>query len=418
MGVIGGTPPASCPATRHCAEWARIYLKYCLCSQKEGAALALGLISVVSWGLAEVPQIMTNYRHKSTEGLSVAFLMTWIVGDLFNLAGCFLEPATLPTQFYMALLYTITTLILTGQTIYYSHIYHHLKLKNSRAASKPQKHQHRDASLREKLLGAKGGAASINNESDTTVLSPSSPIPVNMKLVDQYHGSSSNADYYYMSARSLSRSPVPTAGIWSGSNRQSSRSPPQMNDQRGSLIGEIAPEHSAPSTVTKNALSVAPWMGLLLGTCLLHILIGNKHREMASGTVIPIGRRLLLFVDDHGNSSLSQSSRSEIGSFLGWAMAMIYMGGRLPQILLNMQRGHVEGLNPLMFTFALLGNSTYVGSILVNSLDWSKLRPNLPWLVESGGCVLLDSCIILQFLYFHYRKRREPSDEHDNAGKA
>jgi solute carrier family 66 (lysosomal lysine-arginine transporter), member 1 len=37
-------------------------------------------------------------------------------------------------------------------------------------------------------------------------------------------------------------------------------------------------------------------MGLLLGTCLLHILIGNKHREMASGTVIPIGRRLLLFV--------------------------------------------------------------------------------------------------------------------------
>ncbi|PWZ09738.1 hypothetical protein Zm00014a_037913 [Zea mays] len=416
--------------------------------------------------------------------------------DLFNLAGCFLEPATdidssvfdlisntsfltkLPTQFYMALLYTITTLILTGQTIYYSHIYHHLKLKNSRAASKPQKHQHRDASLREKLLGAKGGAASINNESDTTVLSPSSPIPVNMKLVDQYHGSSSNADYYYMSARSLSRSPVPTAGIWSGSNRQSSRSPPQMNDQRGSLIGEIAPEHSAPSTVTKNALSVAPWMGLLLGTCLLHILIGNKHREMASGTVIPIGRRLLLFVDDHGNSSLSQSSRSEIGSFLGWAMAMIYMGGRLPQILLNvrlhknkhllfvislignrfsvlqywvticriyqMQRGHVEastltstptvrvraiflnislsniqlylqssvcnifppvtwltimifnsiqGLNPLMFTFALLGNSTYVGSILVNSLDWSKLRPNLPWLVESGGCVLLDSCV-------------------------
>ncbi|AQK89385.1 PQ-loop repeat family protein / transmembrane family protein [Zea mays] len=79
---------------------------------------------------------------------------------------------------------------------------------------------------------------------------------------------------------------------------------------------------------------------------------------------------------------------------------------------------YIQGLNPLMFTFALLGNSTYVGSILVNSLDWSKLRPNLPWLVESGGCVLLDSCIILQFLYFHYRKRREPSDEHDNADKA
>jgi solute carrier family 66 (lysosomal lysine-arginine transporter), member 1 len=37
-------------------------------------------------------------------------------------------------------------------------------------------------------------------------------------------------------------------------------------------------------------------MGLLLGTCLLHILIGNTHREMPSGTVIPVGRRLLVFV--------------------------------------------------------------------------------------------------------------------------
>ncbi|NP_001159199.1 uncharacterized protein [Zea mays] len=418
MGVLGGAPPASCPATRHCAEWARIYLRYCLCSQKEGAALALGLISVISWGFAEVPQIMTNYRQKSTEGLSVAFLMTWIVGDLFNLVGCFLEPATLPTQMYMALLYTITTLILTVQTIYYSHIYHRLEAKKSRAASKAQKHQRADASLRERLLGAKDGVLSRNNGSDATVLIPSSPIPVNVKLVDQYHGSSPNTDYYYMSARSLSRSPVPTAGTWLGSNRQSLMTPPQTNDQRGSLIGEIAPAHSAPSTVTKNALSVAPWMGLLLGTCLLHILIGNTHREMPSGTVIPVGRRLLVFVEGHGNSSLSHGNGSEIGRYLGWAMAIIYMGGRLPQILLNMQRGHAEGLNPLMFTFALLGNSTYVGSILVNSLDWSKVGPNLPWLVDAGGCVLLDSFIILQFLYFHYRKQRELSDEHDKADKA
>jgi uncharacterized protein with PQ loop repeat len=43
-------------------------------------ALTLGLLSVISWGVAEVPQIITNYKHKSTEGLSLAFLMTWIVG--------------------------------------------------------------------------------------------------------------------------------------------------------------------------------------------------------------------------------------------------------------------------------------------------------------------------------------------------
>ncbi|KAJ4837365.1 hypothetical protein Tsubulata_008355 [Turnera subulata] len=116
-----------CQAQSHCSQWARTYLKYCLCSVKDGFSLSLGAISVVSWGVAEVPQIITNYREKSTEGLSIAFLVTWIIGDLFNLFGCLLEPATLPTQYYMAMLYTATTSILTAQTIYYAHIYQRLK---------------------------------------------------------------------------------------------------------------------------------------------------------------------------------------------------------------------------------------------------------------------------------------------------
>lgn len=91
MGVFGGRPAPSCPSSRHCAEWARTYLKYCLCSQKDSAALALGLISVLSWGVAEVPQIITNYRQKSTEGLSIAFLMTWIVGYAASHVFCLLD---------------------------------------------------------------------------------------------------------------------------------------------------------------------------------------------------------------------------------------------------------------------------------------------------------------------------------------
>lgn len=32
-------------------------------------------------------------------------------------------------------------------------------------------------------------------------------------------------------------------------------------------------------------------------------------------------------------------------------------------------------------------------SILVSSLDWSRVKPNLPWLVDAGGCVLLDAFV-------------------------
>jgi len=64
----------------------------------------------------------------------------------------------------------------------------------------PQKHQRGDTSLREKLLGAKDGGASRNNhQSDATIPIPSSPIPVNTKIAEQYHTPSSpTSDYYYM----------------------------------------------------------------------------------------------------------------------------------------------------------------------------------------------------------------------------
>lgn len=82
MGIFSGAGAhrPSCPSAANCAKWAQTYLKYCLCSTRDGMALTLGLLSVISWGVAEVPQIITNYKHKSTEGLSLAFLMTWIVG--------------------------------------------------------------------------------------------------------------------------------------------------------------------------------------------------------------------------------------------------------------------------------------------------------------------------------------------------
>ncbi|EPS69988.1 hypothetical protein M569_04776, partial [Genlisea aurea] len=91
---------------------------------------------------------------------------------------------------------------------------------------------------------------------------------------------------------------------------------------------------------------------------------------------------------------------SSLGSILGWGMAFIYLGGRLPQICLNIKRGNTKGLNPLMFAFALVANSTYVASILLKSTEWSKIQPNLPWLVDSGGCVFLDTFILMQFFYY------------------
>lgn len=50
----------------------------------------IGLVSIVLWIIPMVPQLLENYRRKSCEGLSIWFLLFWILGDTSNLIGAFL----------------------------------------------------------------------------------------------------------------------------------------------------------------------------------------------------------------------------------------------------------------------------------------------------------------------------------------
>ena len=78
-------------------------------------------------------------------------------------------------------------------------------------------------------------------------------------------------------------------------------------------------------------------------------------------------------------------------------MTAIYLGGRVPQILLNRKRGSVEGLSVSMFALAVLGNLTYFSSILARSAEWKRVRPNLPWLCDAALCLAMDAVILWQY---------------------
>ncbi|XP_021732665.1 uncharacterized protein LOC110699483 [Chenopodium quinoa] len=398
---------AVCPA--HCAAWARDYIGYCLCTTSDAVSLSLGLASVISWGVAEIPQIITNFKTKSTEGLSFAFLLTWIIGDFFNMFGCLLEPATLPTQFYMALLYTVTTLTLTLQSVYYGHIYH--RLKSKRQCNKDvMPHQvevggeynvHQNGGV-EKQNGNYGHTPiSSANQSGATM---SSPIP--LPGIPRSH--SAGQDSFYTSARSLSTSHTPTrrsfAAPWRPSTTVDVEDPIEEP-----LLGGSLPTRLMHPSKPKNLLCIVPAIIFIVGT------LNFTRRDTRLSLAVELPNRKLLQVN--GQQKITSGVGEGIGTYMGWAMAVIYMGGRLPQICLNFKRGHVEGLNPLMFMFALLGNTTYVASILVNSLDWSKIFPNLPWLVDAGGCALLDTFILLQFVYFlrqrsYHRGTKQSTETH------
>ncbi|OIW12259.1 hypothetical protein TanjilG_06048 [Lupinus angustifolius] len=361
-----------CLGSEHCLQLGEQLMS----NVAQTASITLGSISVIVWIVAEIPQVITNYREKSAEGLSVVFLMTWMIGDLFNIFGCLMEPATLPTQLYTAVLYTIITILLCSQAIYYGHIYPRL-IFNRQPKVETLTSAGQDKSGMEK---ASDSDQSNGHEDFNKGIGFSSPIPFPVHTPIN----SPRRESYYQSARYLSKSYSPKGKFII--DPRISRTPHILNPINEPLLGSATASRSPPVLNVKTTLCLVSTLTFLGAFNLLQSPYGRIHSEVSTPRhefVIYVGRKLLQVSGDPSPEHGAEG-RSLIGTLLGWAMAFIYMSGRLPQIFLN-------GVSPLMFLFALVGNGTYVASILVRSLDWSRISPNLPWLVESGGCFLLDS---------------------------
>ncbi|CAK8542984.1 unnamed protein product [Lathyrus sativus] len=372
-----------CYSNQHCSKFAEKHMS----STRETASFTLGLISVIVWVVAEIPQIITNYKTKSTDGLSLTFLITWIIGDLFNLFGCILEPATLPTQLYMAVLYTFITVALGSQSIYYGYIYPQSQYKRQLKVETPTKAEHVE----------KISDAEQSHGFDDFSLSSPIPLPRHLPSI------STGRELFYQSARSLTTTHTPTTGSLLA--QRMTPNSPFLDSMKEDLLGSAFARQSAPSLKIKSTLCLVSTLSFF-GVINLYKSLDKGINPMVANPrqqfVVYVGRKLFQVSGDQLLEN-GASGNSSIGTFLGWAMTFLYLSGRMPQIWLNIRRGHAEGLNPLMFAFALIGNSTYVASILVSSLNWSTIEPNLPWLVDAGGCVLLDFFILMQFLYFRCR---------------
>lgn len=77
-----------------------------------------GSISIACWVVVFSPQILQNFQRGSTEGLSIHFLIVWLLGDVFNILGAVIQ-GVLPTMVILAIYYTIADIVLLLQCFYY-----------------------------------------------------------------------------------------------------------------------------------------------------------------------------------------------------------------------------------------------------------------------------------------------------------
>ena len=71
-------------------QWIYRTFGECVDNQTKLAGFVLGFVSLLLWLVPLFPQLMENYRNKRCDGISVFFLIFWIIGDTANLIGAIL----------------------------------------------------------------------------------------------------------------------------------------------------------------------------------------------------------------------------------------------------------------------------------------------------------------------------------------
>uniref|UniRef100_A0A8B9IYK5 Lysosomal amino acid transporter 1 homolog n=1 Tax=Amazona collaria TaxID=241587 RepID=A0A8B9IYK5_9PSIT len=98
--------------------WIWHLLEECVENAWEYWSVVIGLISIVCFLFAALPQIYVAYQNERVDqALSLGFLLCWIAGDLTNFVGCYLTDQ-LPIQIVTAIFYVNMDIIMISQFVY------------------------------------------------------------------------------------------------------------------------------------------------------------------------------------------------------------------------------------------------------------------------------------------------------------
>lgn len=323
----------------------------------EALSGVLGSISLTCWIFLIVPQLWENFRNHSAEGLSLLFLLTWLLGDICNLAGA-AWAKLLPTVIGIGAYFCFIDALMLGQLFYYNY-YKPMFLKRRRhQRSNSHSHSHSQA--------ASAAAHLLSNETDETVVEPGEPSPTD-PLLGNANGETTHRHHHSDRDRRKSRSHE--------IQRRDSLTKALLDDgdEEGSLAREII----------RNFISV-----------LFVILAGT------AGWLVAFKTGALKSTPEGGDGE-----EAPFGALvLGYASSFFYLTARLPQIYYNAKRQSCEGLSILFFILSTLGNLTYGASILAYSTEHTYVIKNLAWLLGSLGTMAEDSIIFAQFYYYMKKK--------------
>ena len=375
--------PAYCEPQGGLFHWLSRAFDTCVPTPLALITTMLGSLSFLAWLFAQLPQIYKNYKLQSASGLSIYFLIEWLLGDTTNLVGAVLTKQA-SWQILIASYYTFVDIVLVLQFIYYTQ-YRPWKRRKARAGKLVDTRRHLEGpsrALREERTAPRpiGGQKNV-------------PEPRPMWPFGSFH-------FPGLSLSPYEKSPTPT---------------PTPDNRRYLRVPANAPSAVSPKTVLMISLMLA--------------VVGQAAPA-------PISNRPVFLTASREKDQLELAGR-----IISWISTFMYLGSRLPQIFKNARRRSTAGLSLSLFVAAFFGNLFYSTSLLTNPLAWGSYPPHgyygwagangsdrmtwvqlaLPFWLGAAGVLSLDLTIGLQFLMYDDGEEQAsmvPTNDADADGDA
>ena len=382
---MAAVPEHCAPTTPFLADFS-IYFHTCIPTPLAFLSTTLGILSIVSWLFAQLPQIYKNYQLQSTAGLSLFFLVEWCLGDATNLLGA-LFTRQAGWQVVVAGYYVFVDLCLVSQYLWY-------------AFFKPQIY-----------CGSLHSAnSSDGGDADSDILNGLSPINSDFGLDRTI---TSNSDDVITKDSPKSR-PVEAPRL------------ANLNDEKATLFWGRSP------MVRQRGDAALSWTPAPSPHTLIYIFAFCALLSTASASPLPATVTQL----GYAHASQAMSSLEVAGTVLSWCSTGLYLGSRLPQLYKNWDRQSTAGLSPLLFMAAFSGNSFYSSSLLTNPNAWNDFQPYgghgwvgsegsargawvaraAPFWLGSAGVLALDGAMGAQFLLYGDREEEKIVKVKDSMG--
>ncbi|CAH2352990.1 hypothetical protein CLIB1423_09S00364 [[Candida] railenensis] len=270
------------------------------------------------------------------------------MGDFLSFTSCLLNDVVLKFQVYLSLFFICNDITLCYQYYYYNSVY-------------PKKHVRIPQEDHSAIVDVELRGSDYNQSTDTSPYTTQSIHIHNTKHDGNTTRGESNKDNPITDFLSSSGSP-------DGSYSSTSNSPSKKSSRVGLAVAATA-------------------------------------LNITSANAFPIG--------DISSTAPSSSlfSRETLGFILAWSCTCVYVASRCPQLYKNYQRKSVDGISPLLFGSALLGNLTYTLSIvtscsfLFSDTKSTFIMKELPYILGSSGTILFDVAYFYQRYLYRFNGR-------------